>query len=70
MTILPKSSSTQTRTLLLGLWSHLNHRRRFQFGFLFLVMLASGAAELVSLGSVLPFLAVLSNPEKLFQQPN
>ena len=32
-------------------------------------MLASGLAELVSLGAVLPFLAVLSAPERLWQQP-
>ncbi len=32
-------------------------------------MLASGGAELVALGSVLPFLAVLSDPEQLWQQP-
>ena len=34
-----------------------------------MVMLASGGAELVSLGAVLPFLAVLSAPEQLWQQP-
>ena len=28
-------------------------------------MLASGVAELLSLGAVLPFLAVLSNPEAM-----
>ena len=32
-------------------------------------MLAGGLAELVSLGAVLPFLAVLSNPQQLWQQP-
>ena len=32
-------------------------------------MLASGAAELVSLGSIVPFLAVLSDPELLWQKP-
>ena len=32
-------------------------------------MLASGAAELVSLGAVLPFLAMLSDPERLWQHP-
>ena len=32
-------------------------------------MLASGGAELVSLGAVLPFLAVLSDPQRLWQQP-
>jgi len=32
-------------------------------------MRSSGVAELVSLGAVLPFLAVLSNPEPLWQHP-
>lgn len=32
-------------------------------------MLASGIAELVSLGAVLPFLGMLSDPELLWQQP-
>ena len=36
---------------------------------LLVVMLASGGAELVSLGAVLPFLAVLSDPERLWHQP-
>ena len=34
-----------------------------------MVMLASGVAELISLGAVLPFLAMLSAPERLWQQP-
>ena len=58
-----------TRTLLLRLWTHLSQRRRIQFGLLLVVMLASGGAELASLGAVLPFLAVLSDPEQLWQQP-
>ena len=58
-----------TRALLLGIWTHLSHRRRVQLGLLLIMMLASGVAELVSLGAVLPFLAVLSNPERLWQQP-
>ena len=32
-------------------------------------VLASGGAELVSRGAVLPCLAVLSDPERLWQQP-
>ena len=32
-------------------------------------MLISGGAELVSLGAVLPFLAVLSDPDRLWQSP-
>ena len=52
----------------MGLWSHLSLRRRIQLGLLLVVMLASGVAELVSLGAVVPFLAVLSDPERLWQQ--
>jgi len=63
------SSPPSTRTLLLGIWGHLSRRRRIQLGLLLLVMLASGVAELVSLGAVLPFLAVLSDPQRLWQQP-
>jgi ABC-type bacteriocin/lantibiotic exporter with double-glycine peptidase domain len=63
-----KSPPAATRALLLGIWGHLNRRRRVQFGLLLLVMLASGGAEVVSLGAVLPFLAVLSDPERLWQQ--
>ena len=67
---MPNQDSPQsTRTLLLGIWGHLSRRRRMQLGLLLVVMLASGGAELVSLGAVLPFLAVLSDPERLWQQP-
>jgi len=55
---------------LLGVWSHLtSRRRRWQLGALLLVMLASGLAEVVSLASVLPLLAVLTEPQRLWQMP-
>jgi len=63
------STPPSTLTLLLGIWGNLNRWRRIQLGLLLVVMLASGGAELVSLGAVLPFLAVLSDPERLWQQP-
>jgi ABC-type multidrug transport system fused ATPase/permease subunit len=63
------AGAQNTRSLLLGIWGHLSRRRRIQLGLLLLVMLASGAAELVSLGAVLPFLAVLSDPDRLWQMP-
>lgn len=70
---MPKSEldhlDCSTRSLLIDIWGHLSHRRRFQLCLLLIVMMASGLAELVSLGAVLPFLAVLSNPEQLWQQP-
>ncbi len=65
----PAENLQSTRTLLLGIWAHISRRRRIQLGLLLLVMLASGAAELMSLGAVLPFLAVLSDPERLWQEP-
>ena len=55
-------------SLLRKIWSHLSQRRRLQVALLLLVMLSSGLAELISLGAVLPFLAVLTNPEQLWQQ--
>ena len=50
------------------MWAYLSPRRRIQLWLLFVVMLVSGGAELVSLGAVLPFLSVLSEPERLWQQ--
>jgi len=69
MTLATDQQPQSTLTLLRGIWGHLSRRRRLQLGVLLLVMLASGLAELVSLGAVLPFLAVLSNPQQLWQQP-
>lgn len=57
-----------TRTLLIGIWSHLSRRRQLQLVLLLIVMFASGLAELVSLGSVFPFLAALSEPEMMWGQ--
>ena len=57
-----------TRSLLLGIWGHLTRRRRLQLGVLLAVMLVSGLAEVVSLGAVLPFLAVLSDPDRIWRQ--
>lgn len=57
------------RQLLRELWSHLARRRRLQLGVLLLVMLASSVAEVLSLAAVLPFLAVLTEPATLWNQP-
>ena len=64
-----KTSKKDTNTLILlkNLLRHLDARRRIQlFGLLFL-MLASGSSELISLSSVIPFLAALTEPERLFE---
>ena len=64
-----ENSPESTRTLLIEIWAHLSRRRRIQLVLLLVVMLISGGAELVSLGAVLPFLAVLSDPDRLWQSP-
>jgi ABC-type multidrug transport system fused ATPase/permease subunit len=52
--------------LLKRLWSHLSLRRQHQFIAIFVLMLISTFTEVISLGAVLPFLAVLTAPEKVF----
>ena len=58
---------SSTRQLLLGIAGHLSGRRKRQLLLLSLVTLAAAVAELVSLGSVLPFLAVLTEPEVIWR---
>ena len=57
------------RQLLRQLWNYLSWRRRVQLGVLLLMMLASSAAEVISLAAVLPFLAALANPDEMWNQP-
>ena len=54
-------------TLLKRLWYHLSPRRRGQFGLLLLLMLIASFAEILSIGAVLPFLGVLTAPERVFE---
>ena len=62
-------ANSSLRSLLSKLWGHLSQKRRFQLTALLLVMLASSGAEVFSLAAVLPFLAVLANPEQIWQLP-
>ena len=66
---LPASADPSLRSLLRQLWGHLARRRRLQLGVLVLVMLTTSVSEVLSLAAVLPFLAVLANPEELWRQP-
>ena len=61
--------SPSLRSLLRKLWNHLSQQKRLQLGALLLVMLSSSGAEVFSLAAVLPFLAVLANPEQIWQLP-
>ena len=56
---------------LLGrLWFHISARRRQQFGLLLILMVIASFAEILSIGAVLPFLAALTDPSRLFSQPS
>ena len=55
--------------LLKRLWRHLGRRRQVQFRFVILLTILSALAEVVSLGSVIPFISVVVAPERVFQQP-
>lgn len=55
--------------LLARLWRHLSRRRQRQFVLLLGLMLVSAFAEVVSLGAVLPFIGILTAPERVFSHP-
>jgi len=65
----PVAHEPSLRQLLRQLWGHLRRRRRAQLGVALLLMLSSSLAEVVSLAAVLPFLAVLTNPDTIWTQP-
>jgi ATP-binding cassette subfamily B protein len=53
--------------LLHRLWNHFSNRRKGQFGLLLGLMVLASFAEILSIGSVLPFLAVLTDPQRIFE---
>ncbi len=55
--------------MFLRLFSHIGSRRRYQFWFVICLMVLAAGAEVFSLGTVLPFLAVLAAPDTIFQIP-
>jgi ATP-binding cassette subfamily B protein len=63
------SDEQQIATLLKRLWHHITPRRRGQFGLLLVLMIGASFAEIISIGAVLPFLAVLTAPERIFELP-
>lgn len=54
---------------LFALARNLSHRRRIQLALLLGMMLASAAAEVFSLGAILPFLAILVDPQQALRTP-
>ncbi len=51
------------------LWSRINRPRKRQLFKLVFLIVFSSFSEVVSLGAVVPFLIILTNPEKVYNQP-
>jgi ATP-binding cassette, subfamily B, bacterial PglK len=49
------------------LWKQLTKRRRKQFWLLLILMISASIMEIVSIGSVVPFLGALTSPEQIYQ---
>ena len=64
-----KVISKEETSIFRRLWAHLSAKRRRQFAVLLLLMFAASLAEAISIGAVLPFLAVLTSPERVFGHP-
>ncbi len=62
-----QTEPTAIKQLLTRLWRHISMRRRRQFGLLLILMVLASFAEAVSIGAVLPFLGVLTAPERIFE---
>lgn len=65
-------TSATSKSLLANLrqlWRFLSARRRRQLGLVAGVMVLSSLAEMLSLGAIVPFLAVLAQPERLWINP-
>lgn len=55
--------------LLKSLWHHIALRRRRQFRLLLILVILASLAEILGIGAVLPFLAVLTAPEFVYGHP-
>lgn len=56
--------------LIVGLWRHLSLQRKTQLVLLLVLMMLCSVAEMISIGSVVPFLGALINPAQVFSHPS
>ena len=54
-------------SLFQDLWSHISKRRKFQFLLLLILTIFASIAEVISIGAVLPFIGILTQPEQVFK---
>ena len=63
------TSHKSLMSLFKSLWVHISKRRKVQFSFLLILTLVASVAEVASLGAVLPFLGILTQPDQVFESP-
>ena len=64
-----RKNPIKSRFLILKIWKYLSKKRQKTILFSLLIMILSGFAELITISSVIPFLTVLINPDKLLNHP-
>ena len=64
-----EKNQAELSLLLRELWNSVEAKRKFHLFLLIFFMLISAFVEVLSLGAIMPFLAVLISPEEAFQQP-
>lgn len=62
-----KDKANSFRYLLPKLWKKIDFKRKRQLWFLLFLMIFSSLAEVLSLGTVIPFLVLLTSPDKIFE---
>lgn len=66
----PRSSSSDSIvSLLICLFRQISGRRKRQFSLLLVLLFLSASSEVISLGAVVPFIGILTQPEKVFAYP-
>ena len=63
------TSHKSLMSLFKSLWVHISKRRKVQFSFLLILTLVASVAEVASLGAVLPFIGILTQPDQVFESP-
>lgn len=62
-------SSEKIIDLLVRLFQHVSPRRRMQFGLMIGLTVITSFTEVISLGAVVPFIGILTEPERVFNFP-
>lgn len=62
-------TSLSRASLIRRFWDNITPRRHKQIGWLLVLMLLGSFAEMLSIGAVMPFLAILTQPEQVFAHP-